>query len=445
MRSLSRIVWSEGMHLTQHHFQEQSRYFEDLVSFSLANLYFKPYGLAGCQLDAEALLNGTVSVVHARGMMPDGLPFHFPEDPHPEPLAVRELFSPTQDSHLVLLTVPARRPGQANLAETTREGARFTPATALVPDEVTGRDERPVLVARKNFSLRLDSEPQEGWVSLPIARIRRDGSGHFIYDPDYIPPCIQIGASARLMDLLRRLVDRLEEKARSLAEERRTGAHAEHSSREIVNFWLSHVVHASYAPLRHQLQTQSSHPEELYTELARLAGALCTFSLHAHPADLPLYDHDRLDRCFGGLEKEIRQHLEVVRPTNRAVIPLQRVEDTLYHGAVADARVFDRAHWFLGVRSSLGPAEVVSRAPRLVKICSSKFIRRLVQDAFPGLDLEHVAAPPPDISPRFDTQYFSIRREGPCWNSIVDSREIGVFVPAALPGVELELTVMFPG
>src|SRR5688572_10178725 len=101
MTTLSRVVWSEGMHLAQHHFQAQNRYFEDLIAFTVSNLFFKPYGLVACTLDEEALLNGTVSLIHARGALPDGLTFNFPEDDPPQPLAIRELFSPTQDTHLV--------------------------------------------------------------------------------------------------------------------------------------------------------------------------------------------------------------------------------------------------------------------------------------------------------------------------------------------------------
>src|SRR5205823_4382247 len=136
MKQLSRVVWNEGMHLAQHHFQAQSRYFEDAIQFALSSVFFAPYGLAGCELDGEAML-----------------------------------------------------------------------------DDTTGRDERPVSVGRKNFRLTLDTEALEELVSLPIARVRRDGAGHFMYDPEYVPPCVQVGASKRLMQLLQRLIEILDAKS----------------------------------------------------------------------------------------------------------------------------------------------------------------------------------------------------------------------------------------
>jgi type VI secretion system protein ImpJ len=458
--SLSRVVWSEGMHLAQHHFQAQSRYFEDVTAFAVSRLFFKPYGVAGCDLDAEALRNGTVVLTAARGMMPDGLAFHFPDDPPPEALEIRDLFSPTHDSHLVLLAIPPFRRGGGNCSPAGNGGSpdvRFRPATARVVDEITGREERPIEVAHKNFRLILDVQATPDLVTLPLARVRRDGAGHFVYDPDYIAPCLQIGASPQLMHLLSRLIETLDAKAQALLGERRAahGSLAEYASREVAGFWLSHAVHSSLLPLRHLLHVREVHPEQLYLELARLAGALCTFAMDSDPRTLPLYDHDALGRCFSALERHIRDHLEIVLPTRGITIPLV-VTAPLYHGTtVTDPRALGRSHWYLGVRSSAGVGEVIAAVPRLVKVCSAEHIAKLVARAFPALSLEHVPSPPPEISPRIGTQYFRIGRSvrgadgtletSPCWTLIAQTGGVGVYVPGAIPDAELDLCIVLEG
>src|SRR4249919_1450840 len=107
MKLLSRVVWSEGMHLGPHHFQVQSRYFEDSIQFATSSLWFASYGLAGLELDADALYNGAVSLLHARGILPDGLPFNMPEcDDLPPPRAIADLIPPTRDGVIVLLGIP---------------------------------------------------------------------------------------------------------------------------------------------------------------------------------------------------------------------------------------------------------------------------------------------------------------------------------------------------
>ena len=225
-------------------------------------------------------------------------------------------------------------------------------------------------------------------------------------------------------------------------ERQSTGGASELASREIASFWLSHAIHSAVAPLRHQLRTRSSHPEQLFTELSRLAGALCTFSLDANPDSLPLYDHTSLDRCFSALDRHIRQHLDVIIPSSCVRIALEPAEQFFYNGVVADRRALGPSHWFLGVRASTSQANVIAGVPRLVKVGSAKHIVMLVQRAFPGLLLEHVVSPPAEISPRLGTQYFAIQRTGPVWDAVANTGEVGVYVPANIPDVELELLVV---
>jgi type VI secretion system protein ImpJ len=438
---MAQVVWFEGMHLAQHTFQLHSRYFEDAIHFALSHLFVKPYGVAGVQCDAEALRNGTVLVLHARGIMPDGLAFDVPQaDPPPPPLDIRELFSPTQDSQVVALTIPAYRAGQANVRTdggSDQPGVRWVAEAREVPDETTGHDKRPVTFARKNFGLALQaSGGGEGAVALPIARVRRDGAGHFIYDPEYVPPCLQIGASARLMSLLQRLVEILDAKAGG------RGRGESMAANELASFWLSHAIHSALVPLRHHLQAKGTHPERLYLELARLAGALCTFALDSHPRTLPAYDHDRLGECFEALERHIRAHLEIIAPANYVTIALTRSADYLHIGAVTDQRCLGRAQWFLGVRSSLGQPDLIRGVPQLVKVCSQKHILRLVKEGLAGVALQHVPAPPSGIAPRPDTAYFSIACAGPCWDAIRRSADIGVYVPAGIRDADLDLRVL---
>lgn len=445
MSDLAKVVWSEGMHLAQHHFQAQSRYFEDVLEFTLSHLFFKPYGIASCELDAEALRNGRVAIVHARGVMKDGLAFDMPDaDPPPAPLPIAELFSPVQDSHLVLLTVPAYEPNGMNCAPNgDGAGVRYLSETRMVTDQTTGRDERPVGLARKNFSLRLDDEGAEGSVSLAIARVRRDGAGRFVYDAEYVPPCLHIGASPRLMDLLGRLIEILEAKSDALGHERGAARPSRGglTGRQVTGFWLLHAINSAAAPLRHHRQARHSRPEQLYLELARLAGALCTFGLDSHPRTIPTYDHEHLEECFAALDRHIRTHLEVTLPTHCVSIPLHRETAYLYTGAVADERCFKRSRWIIGIRSSIGDAETIVRVPQLVKVCSKRFTPELVKRAHSGLRLDHLPVPPAQISPRVDSQYFGISKAGPCWDTLVESREVGVYVPDALPDAELEMLV----
>lgn len=436
MNLLSRVVWSEGMYLGPQHFQAQNRYFEDSLRFSTSTLQFEPYGLIGYSTDEDALQNGTVALLHARGLFGDGLAFQMPEcDGLPEPRFIGSLFPPTRDAMDVLLAIPAPHRLQTR---TSNGAARFVTQTQTVPDENTGHNERPVDVGRKNIQLLLDTEPQEGYETIRIARILRDDSGNYTYDPRFIPPCVQISASEPLMLEVRQLIEILEEKSTRLAASS-TGRSGDFAPRDLANFWLLHAVNSALAGLRHLWMTKRSHPEELFLELLRLGGALCTFSLHSHPRELPVYNHQMLDACFGALFDHIRRHLEVVIPTTCIPIPLNQTSQYFWSGVITDTRCLGRSRWILGIQANVGEADLITRAPHLVKVCSSKFVGELVKRALAGLTLTHLPAPPPALPAKAEAQYFSITKAGRYWDHIVETRGIGVYAPGELPQPELEL------
>jgi type VI secretion system protein ImpJ len=436
------------MYLGPHHFQVQGRFFEELTHFEISSLWFEPYGLVGLELDVEALRNGTVALVHTRGIFQDGLTFNIPEsDPVPLPRNIVDLFPATRESLTVLLTVPPHRPGAANCSvgdQQIDEHTRYIAEEKTLPDENTGLDEKALRLGRKNIQLLLDTEEVGDMQTLPIGRIKRDGSGNYVYDESFIPPCLQISASQTLLMMTRRLIDILQEKSAAVSIDHRGHGkfQAGLSAQEVSRFWFLHAINSSLGPLRHMFYSQSGHPAELFTELLRLGGALCTFALDSPPQKLPLYNHLALDKCFADLEKHIRVHLDLLAPSNCISIPLRSVANYFYEGEIADQRCLDRARWILSVHSPIGDAEVITRTLQLIKVCSAQFVPQLVRRALPGMELTHMPVPPSAVSPRVESQYFAISRTGPCWDHIVQTRRVGIYIPGDIPSPEVELLVV---
>jgi len=443
MKSLSQVVWSEGMYLGPHEFQAQARYFEDAVHFAASALWPHCHGITGATLDHDALRNGTVSLLHASGILPDGVPFHIPQsDAPPAVRQIADLFPPTQDGLTLFLAIAQRQPAGRNTAISAGPAdTRYVSESRTFNDETNGADARSVPIRRKNIRLLLESELAEGIVALPLARVQRDGSGHFVFDPEFVPPCLQISASEHLMMLLRRVIEILEAKSSTLSRSA-GGRVTELSSRDLANFWLMHAVNSGLATLRHIWMSKRSHPRDLFLEMSRLGGALCTFALDSHPRTLPVYDHQQPGACFEALDRHIRTHLETIIPTNCVSIPLTKVADCFYEGPVSDTRCLGRARWVLGIHASLGDAELITRTPQLVKVCSARFVGELVKRAMAGLALTHLPVPPTAIPARVETEYFGISRDGPFWDHIAQTQRVGIYVPGDLPDAELELLVI---
>jgi type VI secretion system protein ImpJ len=446
MKFLSRVVWSEGMYLSPLHFQTQSRYFEDSMAFLAASLWREPWGLLHAELDPKAMRNGTAVLLHASGIFSDGLAFEVPNsDPSPEVRNLLDVF-PSTDAVLPLyLAVPSRRDSgfDCDLGASSN-GSRFSRMQRTLRDETNGIDEREIDLGQKNMRVLTEAELTPEVLSIPIARVLRDGRGHLVCDQDFIPPCLRISASETLMLLVRRLVDAMGEKSATVSRgARRHGRfEAGTAALDVANYWFLHALQSAIPPLNHLATTSHAHPEEVFIELSRLAGALCTFAVDSDPRNLPSYDHRDPGPAFRALDAHIRRHLEIVVPSNTVTLDFHPGEPYIQNAEVRDERCLRRSRWIFGIRSSIGESDLLKLTPRLVKVCSSKFVPELVKRALPGMTLTHLPVPPSALRAEADMQYFAVDTAGPCWEHILQTRSVGVYVPGEISQPDFELTVI---
>ncbi|QNI33791.1 type VI secretion system baseplate subunit TssK [Alloacidobacterium dinghuense] len=446
MKFLSRVVWSEGMYLGPHHFQTQSRYFEDSIAFLVASLWHEPWGFLHFELDQKAIRNGSAVVLHASGVFPDGLTFELPNsDPPPAARNLAEVFPSTDAALPLYLAVPTRKDNGFDCdLKDVASGTRYARMQRVLRDETNGIDEREIELGRKNIRVLTEAELTPEMQSIPIARVLRDGRGHLIYDEEFIPTCLRASASEPLMLLFKRLIETIGEKSATIARSARRHGRFEAgtSALDVANYWFLHALHNAIPPLQHLSATKHAHPEELFVELSRLAGALCTFAVDSDPRTLPSYDHRDPGPGFQALDAHIKRHLEIVVPSNTVTLKFDPTEPYIQEADVVDERCLRRARWVLGVRSSLGESALLNMVPRLVKVCSARFVPELVKRALPGMTLTHLPVPPTAIRAEADMQYFVVETAGPCWEHILQTRKVGVYIPGDLSDPEFDLTVI---
>jgi len=175
-----------------------------------------------------------------------------------------------------------------------------------------------------------------------------------------------------------------------------------------------------------------------------LAGALTTFSLQVHPRDLPVYDHDVLGTCFSELDEKLRFLLETVVPSNFVSLPLKPVRPSIYATGLDEDRYLVNTRMYLAVSAEMGEADLINRAPQLIKVCSANHIEHLVQHALPGLQLTHLATPPGAIPMKLNFQYFSLNQAGLAWEAIGRARNLAAYVPEDIHNAQLELIILLP-
>jgi type VI secretion system protein ImpJ len=454
MKNRHRVVWTKGMFLTPQHFQIQNQFLDSAIQFRFAASHFANWGVAGLEIDSEALSNGLFRMNRCAGIMPDGEPFDMPDtDELPPSRLIAEHFPPNRDALDVFLAIPENRTRARNVtlpvtAQTDSSAGppntRYLAETRMFTDENSGDEEKPVQVARRTFRLLFEEEYGSGYSMFRIAQLSRNVAGVPILNPKFIAPCLNLASSTYLTGLLRRQIEILAAKSATLSAPRRQRGKvlAEFSPSETANFWLLHTVNSYLPELKHIWKVREGHPEAAYVAMLRLAGALSTFSLEGHPENLPDYDHADLGRCFTLLDQAVRDLMETVIPSKFVSVPLEVRDRFQWGGAVTEDQYFRNSQFFLAIGAKMGVDDLIRKVPQLIKISSQDDIQRLVRNALPGLTLRHVPTPPAAIPMKLDNQYFSLNQGGALWDAITQSRQIAVHAPGEIAEPRMELLIV---
>jgi type VI secretion system protein ImpJ len=448
MKQLQPVIWMKGTFLSPQHLQTQDRFLEDSLRFQTEALAFQPWGFSSIRLNQEALAAGSLAIASASGIFPDGLVFSIPDaDPAPLPIQLAEHFEPDATEIDVHLAVPHLRDGGLNVSGGSREfDTRYLTETAMLRDENSGMHEKPVQVARKNFRFLVGEQVQKGVSALRVARVRRSPAGLFSLDPAFVPPVLDLAASEYLISIARGLVEILAARSSVLSGYRRQKnlTLADFGSSDIANFWLLYTVNSAFPIFQHLYETRRGHPERLYQAMLDLAGSLTTFSTQVHPRDLPQYTHDDLSGCFTVLDEKIRFLLDTVVPANFVSLPLKLVQPHIYATSLADDKYLQNTRMYLAVTADMNLADLISKTPYLIKVCSASHIEHLVRHALPGVPLTHVQRPPSQIPVKLNCQYFSLNQSGGAWDAVGRARNLAAYVPGDFPSPQLELVILLP-
>lgn len=442
MRQLQPVVWTKGLILSPQHLQMQDRFFEDRLGFHISSLLHWPWGFTRLVLDEDAFAAGSVSVLEASGVFNDGTVFDVPSaDAAIPPRAALEHWADDEASMLVYLALPEYRPDGRNVgASAGDDHTRFSVDVVDLRDEVTGQAERPLQIARKNLRLLLEGEPQEGYATLPLARLLRGPDGAPRLDRDFVPPLLDFSASPGLTQLARRLLELLTARGSALSAMRRQRNVdvAQFSASDVANFWLLYTVNQHLPVLRHLVDSRRGHPAGLFEEMLALAGTLTTFSTTTHPADFPAYNHLDLGTTFSGLDVALRNLLDTAVPEHVRSLPLRLMEPSIHAVALDDDRLREAPRVYLAVRSRLARPDLVRMVPQLVKVSSNERLPMLVRQSLGGVTLTHLPTPPGAIPVKLDFEYFEIERLGKEWEAVVSSRNLAAYVPADIAEASLE-------
>ena len=439
MSQNDRVLWSEGLFLQPHHFQQHDRWLEHIGNARRGIGVPYPWGLVRLAIDPELLALGKLAVTDCAGLLPDGTPFDAPaEDPLPTPLEIAD----TDVGSLVYLGLPLRRPQerQSGDAEADRGMLRYRIGEVTVRDNtVAAGSEAPVEVGRLDLRLLRERDARAGFACCGVARVRDCGADrNVVLDPDYIPPCIDYRAATRLHDFDQELQGLLHRQAEARVGRIRVGGHGGVSDWGELLLLLS--INRMEPLVRHIERTQGLHPESLYRLLLSLAGELATFAdERKRPPDLPAYQHDDLEAGYAPLMALLRDYLSRETVERAVPIPIQERKYGFRIALVTDPSLLTGARFVLAGQAQVASQVLRNRFPTQIKIGPIDKIQDMVKLALGGIALRPLPTPPLEIPYHGGFDYFELDRTNALWKDLAKGGGLAMHVGGDFPGLQLEL------
>jgi type VI secretion system protein ImpJ len=434
----SKVVWSEGMFLNPHHFQQQERYFERYIDVKCSAYGSYGWGIHEIEIDQELLKLGKISIIKGSGVFPDGTPFSFPDQNDPPPV-----FEVPENTHnkIVFLAIPVKRPGAVDILakEETQGLARYYSAKQDARDvSFEGSDSIEIDIGKLRLRLLLESDDMSGYAGIGILRIaeaREDKN--VLLDDEYIPTCIDCYASQKLTGFVSELVGLLHHRGESiagrLADTQRGG------TAEIADYMMLQLVNRLEPLATHLSQMQGLHPLELYSESVQMVGELSTFVTNTkRPPVFAPYKHDDLQSTFMPVMNSLRSCLSMVYEQTAISLALVEKKYGIRVAQIPDRTLLDSAIFVLAVRADVPDNTIRTNFPAQVKVGPVERIRQLVNAAMAGIPLKSLPVAPRQIPYHSGFTYFELERNSPFWKELQHSGGIALHVGGDFPGLELE-------
>lgn len=438
-----KLVWTEGLFITQHHFQQLDRYHEANLNERLRAVVPFDWGIVDLELDERALSAGQFKINRLSAVLPDGSVISVGEGGDGLPArAIDGSLGAHGRAFDVYVALAQENDGHPNVDLENKPGAhaRWTRVQQSMADVNTGGGEQQVGFARPNLRILFGEERRDAFDSIRVAELARDATGAVVVKDGFIPPVLRVRSSPVLVNGLRRILAAMTTRQRALAEMRRqrNAAAVDFQASDAAKFLLLNTINGLIPVITHVVDRGTATPEDAYLALAQLIGQLCTFTVNEDPTTIPRFNYLDLGGTFAPMFERAIAMLSTAISERYTQIPLQRREDGMYLGRIEDRELL-RQDFYLAVSGSMPEAHVRERLPRLLKVASWNHISSIMSSAVNGTRVEVDYRPPGALPLKPGITFLKLQRNGEFWNDIVSSSTIAVYQPVEPNSVEFSL------
>ena len=434
----NRVVWSEGMFLQPHHFQQELRYLERLIDTRVVSAQAYAWGFIDFQLDENLLALGKLGLARASGVLPDGTPFAMPQfDPLPAPL---EIVADVK-GEAICLALPLQREGADEFALDDKNSADMTRYAAAQEDvrDTSNASDEPATIQTARLQSRLirAKDALDAYATLAVAMVvERRADGMVVLNRTHIPAQLRLDSSKQLSSSVELLHGLIRQRTEMLAG--RMGQLG-HGVSELTGFLMLQTLNRSEPIFAEHAAAPIAHPRELHRDCLRLAGELATLATNRRlAARFPPYRHDDLRATFTPVFDELRGLLSAIIESNVVQIELVDRKHGVRTAVVSDIDLVKSASFVLAVNARMPAEQLRQRFPALTKIGPVERIKDLVNLQMAGIALRSLPVAPRQLPFHAGYYYFELDRGSELWEQIERNGSMAMHIAGEFPGLELE-------
>jgi type VI secretion system protein ImpJ len=439
MDSLKKVVWAEGIFLSQQHFQAWERYQDSHHAVRQRILSPFSWGVIELDIDEISLRLGSLNIRKLKVIFPDGRLVAF--DSTNNGVLNLDLTQLSKDRNEIYLGLPTNN-SVAGISGYQSQGLLNAWQTEFreIPDEHDPTRVREVMLANPNLKLLTDEESHDQFVTIKIAKVVRASDKEFILDDDFVPPCVMLASDKRLHKRIKEISQLISARvSQSVDAAKQVSNLFEYNQQDIIRLLRNQILAKALIKLKHLVRYPENHPYQYFEVLANTTAELAPIEKPEEVLSIPDYQHGNLLPPINQLEATIRSLLKEVVRASSATVKLIKEFDGLYKASGLTKDKLTKENFYLAVYHESADPAWVSEFSGQAKIGASEHIEMIVASALTGVRLIHTQRPPNSLSVKSGYEYFRLEGTGDYWQKIVETESLSVFLPYGFQNASVEL------
>ena len=451
------IFWHHGMFLQPQHFQQSEQFINEQVNVIKKHISPWMWGFTQLDVATQALQSKKIQIQDAELLLEDGTHIKIGDNAFISSRSIEGADIDPEAPNNVYLALKKHSGFSSNItkiadiSEASDVATRYF--TFIDPAELNDRyihgDTAQVhqLTFKLDIVLESEKEQYNEYQLIPFAQIVLDGE-NFSYKNDYIPPCLNIQGSQKLVKQLTELKDELAGRAIQL----KTGLAMLGSNLDAnaLRYRMSLQALSRYVPrLAHEVSTPQIQPWSVYGGLRELSGEISTFTNEVNLLGetnqgeklLPNYTHLNTGQCFSNIRSLINRLLNEISVGPQFLVEMLREEQTFQADIPKD--FFEEKTDFYLVLNSAEEWDMFSQSLfTTAKLASKNTINVLIERSLPGIGLIHSPSAPAGLPKKEHANYVRIDIHDDEWQSIERYQSLVMHWDDAPDDLKVELVIL---